>query len=71
MQVLAPVVGSLSQQHCGDGATVKAGESLGEIECMKMLYSIAAPCDGIVRWVAGLGSFVGEGEVIAEITPGS
>jgi biotin carboxyl carrier protein len=34
---------------------------------MKTLFSILAPCDGVVRWISGLGEFVGEGDKIAEI----
>lgn len=34
---------------------------------MKTLFGITAPCDGVVRWIAGVGAFVGEGDIIAEI----
>lgn len=71
MLVQSPVVGSISQQHVGDGAPVIAGEVIGEIECMKTLFGIVAPCDGVVKWIAGLGVFVGEGETIAEIVQGA
>lgn len=65
--IRAEVVGSVSNQHCDTGAQVKAGESIGEVECMKTMFSILAPCDGVLRWIADVGAFVGEGEIIAEI----
>lgn len=65
--ITAETVGSVSQQHVESGALVKAGESLGELECMKTLFPIVAPCDGVVTWLVVLGAFVGQDEALAEI----
>lgn len=66
-KVTAMTVGSVSQMHAASGSIIKAGESIGEIECMKTLFAIYAPCDGVLRWLVDIGAFVGQDEAIAEI----
>jgi biotin carboxyl carrier protein len=67
VRINSETVGSVSQMHADTGSQVKAGESIGEIECMKTLFPIIVPCDGKLRWLVEVGAFVGQGEAIAEI----
>jgi biotin carboxyl carrier protein len=65
--VLAPLVGTISQQLTEDGAEVSEGDAVVEIEAMKMMFSVEAPAAGTVRYRAALGAVVGQDEVIAVI----
>ena len=67
-KVLAPLPGSVMIQHVEDGDRVEAGDLLLQIECMKMLNDVQAPCAGVVRFLVPLGRVVGKGELVAEIT---
>lgn len=67
MRISSETVGSVSQFYAETGASVKAGESIGELECMKTMFPIVAPCDGVLTWLVVLGAFVGQGEALAEI----
>lgn len=65
--IASDTAGSLSQYFAESGARVDKGETVGEIECMKCMFPIVAPCDGVLTWRAQLGEFVGQDQVIAEI----
>ena len=65
--VLAPLVGTMSQQLVENGTKVEAGEVICEIEAMKMMFSVEAPVAGSVRFIAQLGQVVGQDEIVAVI----
>ena len=66
-QITSPVVGTLALLHVENGATVAAGETIGEVESMKMYLGLVTSVGGVVRWRYNLGEIVGEGDVIAEV----
>lgn len=66
-EVIAPLVGTVSQYLVEDGATVTEGETILEIEAMKMMFGVEAPASGIVRYRVPLGAVVGQDETVAVI----
>lgn len=66
-EVRSDITGSVSVHRCDDGAQVTAGEVIAEIECMKTLYGVAAPCGGTVHYRAQLGEVVAPDQVVAII----
>jgi acetyl-CoA/propionyl-CoA carboxylase, biotin carboxylase, biotin carboxyl carrier protein len=65
--IISPLVGTVCSQLCEDGATVAAGEHVVEIEAMKMMFPLAAPVGGKVRFTVSLGQVVGQDDVVAVI----
>lgn len=65
--IRTPVVGTLSIIYADEGATVDAGDTVGECESMKLFFPLVAPVAGTVHWRFNLGEIVGETDVIAEI----
>lgn len=66
-EIRSGFTGSISVQHCDDGAEVREGETICEIECMKTLWGVQAPHAGIVRHRVKLGEVVAPDVVVAII----
>lgn len=66
-KVKSPVTGSVWQCPVAVGQDVTAGSNLLILESMKMEIPIEAPVDGVVEWVADVGSMVEEGQVVAAV----
>jgi acetyl/propionyl-CoA carboxylase alpha subunit/acetyl-CoA carboxylase carboxyltransferase component len=68
--VTAPLHGTLVSIDVLDGDVVRAGQSVGVIEAMKMEHLVAAPQAGIVRAItAGIGLTMMAGEPILFLEP--
>lgn len=67
VELVSPLAGTVAMQHVEDGARVEDGEAVVEVEAMKMMWTVAATCSGIVRHRAALGSVVGQDDVLAII----
>lgn len=52
-QIAAPLTGRITAIHVSEGQSVCAGSPLMEMEAMKLVHTLAAPFDGIVRKVTG------------------
>jgi acetyl-CoA/propionyl-CoA carboxylase biotin carboxyl carrier protein len=63
----AELAGTIAVQLVEDGAQVAAGEKIVEIECMKTLWGVSAPCAGVVRHKVQLGHVVAQDQVVAVI----
>jgi biotin carboxyl carrier protein len=67
VEIISPIIGTISYLSIPDGNTVVQGEEICQIECMKTFYPVYAPKDGKLRYRLMLGDMVSDGEVIAEI----
>ena len=67
MEVVAQVVGTLSDMAVDDGETVVEGQLLCQIECMKTYFPLYAPRAGVVHFERELGEVIGEGETVAVV----
>lgn len=65
--VKSPVFGTLALCYAESGAVVETGVELGEVESMKTFFRFYAPAQGTVKWLAGLGEVIGEGDPLVEI----
>jgi 2-oxoglutarate dehydrogenase E2 component (dihydrolipoamide succinyltransferase) len=63
--------GILSRWHKKDGATVRAGESLFELESDKATQDVPAPADGVLSITVAEGTKVLIGSVVGHITAGT
>jgi 3-methylcrotonyl-CoA carboxylase alpha subunit len=69
-RLLAPVHGRVLDVLVKAGSTVKRGQALMLLECMKLEYRVAAPADGAVETVNfAAGDVVEEGAQLLEFTP--
>lgn len=59
--------GVLSMMYVEDGARVDEDTKICDIELMKAMFPLAAPCSGVVRFRFALGESVAAGDVIAVI----
>jgi 3-methylcrotonyl-CoA carboxylase alpha subunit len=50
--VIAPLTGLVSFVHVSEGARVKAGDPLVEMEAMKLVHSLLAPFDGTIARIS-------------------
>ena len=66
----AELAGTVSVRLVDDGAQVEAGERILEIECMKTLWGVSAPCAGVIRHKVELGHVVAQDQVVAIIEQG-
>lgn len=69
VDVHSPLTGSVNLVYVENGARVAAGDRLVEVECMKTLWPVDAPADGIVSLHVSPGEVVGENQLIATIDP--
>ena len=51
-QLLAPLTGLVTQVHVAEGDLVRAGTALVEMEAMKLVHTLSAPFDCMIRRVA-------------------
>src|SRR5271166_1260653 len=63
--------GVLARWLKGDGAPVKVGEPVVELETDKASQEIVAPAAGVLKHLAAEGDKVNVGQVVASIEPGS
>jgi acetyl-CoA/propionyl-CoA carboxylase biotin carboxyl carrier protein len=63
----AEIAGTVALRCADDGASVEAGDRIVEVECMKTLWPIVAPCAGVVRHRIELGQVVAQDEIVAVI----
>ena len=66
-EVKAPITGSVWMPCVAAGQTVRAGETVVIMECMKMEFPVIAEKGGIVVFVCESAASVEEGEVVARI----
>ncbi|KQT62922.1 MULTISPECIES: acetyl/propionyl/methylcrotonyl-CoA carboxylase subunit alpha [unclassified Aureimonas] len=65
--VMTPIPGILQAWIAEDGAMVREGDVVGQIEAMKMETRIHAPTSGRIRWSSKPGDTIGPGTVLATI----
>ncbi len=66
----APLPGTVTNIFVIPGASVKKGDSVAQMEAMKLVHSLTAPADGVVKAVhVSTGMIVTAGTVLLEITP--
>jgi biotin carboxyl carrier protein len=63
----SPTSGILSSQAAEDGALMEEGESIGQVEVMKMFTDVMSPATGRIKWLIGLGECVEYDDILAEI----
>lgn len=69
VRVSCPLVGVAVCYYFDSGDTVKKGESIAEIEAMKILNRLEAPCTGVITYLKELGEVVEQNEPVAVISP--
>lgn len=68
VDVHAGIIGAVAMLHVEDGARVGWGDTIMDIECMKVFYAVQAPAAGIVRLGrVALGQVVGESDIVATV----
>lgn len=66
----APLPGTVTTISVTPGQSVKKGDSLAQMEAMKLVHTLTAPADGVVKAVhVEAGMIVTAGTVLLEITP--
>ena len=65
--IMSPATGILSSRLFNDGDSVKIGDSVAVIECMKMQIPVDCMSGGVITYSATEGELVGMDDVIAEI----
>lgn len=65
--IASPYAGTVAYQHVDDGVHVAEGEAVVELEAMKMMTALTAPCAGTVRHLVQLGEVVAQDQPVAEI----
>jgi biotin carboxyl carrier protein len=68
-EVVSPMAGTIAFRHVEDGGHVEAGDVVVELEAMKMLTQLTAPCAGRVHHRYELGEVVGQDDVVATVEP--
>ena len=58
-----------SMEKCwvGDGDTVKEGDTIITLNCMKMYFHYQTPISGIVHYNFAEGDYVKEGDILARV----
>ena len=68
--LVAPLPGTVTNIFVADGQSVKKGDSLAQMEAMKLVHTLSAHADGVVKAVhVSTGMIVTAGTVLLEITP--
>jgi 3-methylcrotonyl-CoA carboxylase alpha subunit len=68
--LVAPLPGTVTNILVGAGQAVKKGDSVAQMEAMKLVHTLTAPADGVVKAVhVSTGMIVTAGTVLLEITP--
>ena len=67
MDVIAPMLANVWKVCVRDGDTVKSGDVLVILECMKMEIPVEAPIDGVIKILVEEGEMVEEDTVLASV----
>jgi acetyl-CoA/propionyl-CoA carboxylase biotin carboxyl carrier protein len=67
-ELTSPMPGTVVAVGAHDGAAVAAGTVVVTVEAMKMEHALAAPVDGVVALLVGVGDQVKVGQPLARIT---
>lgn len=68
--LVAPLPGTVTNIFAAPGQSVKKGDSLAQMEAMKLVHTLSAHADGVVKAVhVSTGMIVTAGTVLLEITP--
>lgn len=67
MDVIAPMLANVWKVCVRDGDTVKSGDVLVILECMKMEVPVEAPIDGVIKILVEEGEMVEEETVLANV----
>ncbi|CAA0130768.1 Acetyl-/propionyl-coenzyme A carboxylase alpha chain [Mycolicibacterium vanbaalenii] len=67
-ELTSPMPGTVVAVGIEDGTTVTTGAVVVTVEAMKMEHALAAPVDGVVELLVGVGEQVKVGQVLARIT---
>lgn len=60
--------GVVSTWFAQDGASVRAGELLAEVQVSKISGEVTSPADGVLRCRVGEGEVTTQGTVLAQLT---
>ncbi|MGH3541827.1 MAG: acetyl/propionyl/methylcrotonyl-CoA carboxylase subunit alpha [Mycobacterium sp.] len=67
-ELTSPMPGAVVAVSVDEGAEVEAGSVVVTVEAMKMEHALAAPVDGVVELLVGVGDQVKVGQPLARIT---
>jgi acetyl-CoA carboxylase biotin carboxyl carrier protein len=67
MDVNSPMLANVWKICVRDGDTVKSGDVLVILECMKMEIPVEAPIDGVIKILVEEGDMVEEDTVLASV----
>lgn len=66
-QLVAPITGVLTRRLFNDGDSVQSGDTVAEMESMKMIFTIVSHSVGIIHYYAAEEDLIASEMIVAEV----